>query len=396
MGPPTLERARASAAAVLAALLVLGAPASAPAQQPTGAQEGGDARESPEAVIARLQLRESPAPVRVRRDWRPPRKVVLLAFNRNTAREREALARAVPGARFIVATDRASAIAAAADADVLIGFNPEICDRAIIDHARELRWILSLAAGVEQCMAVSSVRTRNLLVTNMRGVDSAAIAEHAIALALALAHGLDTFAVDTSKQRWNPADAAAVHLQVLYGKTLLVVGLGGIGTEVARRAYGLGMRVVATREQGREGPDFVSYVGGPTELEKLARQADVIVNTTPLTPQTRGMFDARFFAVVKPTALFINVARGASVVTADLTRALDEHRLGGAGLDVVEPEPLPPGDPLWHAPRVIVTPHISGRSDLPGRERWIVARENLRRYAAGDRMLSVVSLERGY
>ncbi|MGH8218381.1 MAG: NAD(P)-dependent oxidoreductase [Steroidobacteraceae bacterium] len=377
-------------AALAAGAIVLGAACAAAATAPE------DGLETPARVIARLNLHEAPAPVRERRGWRPPRKVVLLAYDGRTAGERDRLASAVPGAEFVLAHDRAEAIAKAADADVLIGFNPQICDPAIIDHARELRWILSLAAGVEHCVTLPSVRARHLLITNMRGVDSAAIAEHAIALALALAHGLDVFAQDTARHRWAPADAARARMEVLYGKTLLVVGLGGIGTEVARRAHGLGMRVIATRERGHEGPDFVSYVGEPGELEKLAAEADVIVNTAPLTRETRGMFDARFFAVVKPTAIFINVARGASVVTSALTRALDEHRLGGAGLDVVEPEPLPPDDPLWRAPRVIMSPHISGRSDLPGVERWIVARENLRRYAAGDRMLSVVSLERGY
>jgi phosphoglycerate dehydrogenase-like enzyme len=376
-------------AACAAAAITCAAVCAAAAAQP-------DALETPAQVIARLRLTEAPAPVRERANWRRPRKIVFLAFDRRTAGERDRLASAAPGADFVVAHDRADALAQAADADVLIGFNPEICDPAIIDRARELRWIASLAAGVEQCVSIPSVNSRHILITNMRHVDSAAIAEHAIALALALAHGLDVFAADTAQRRWAPADVRRVHLEVLYGKTLLVVGLGGIGTEVARRAHGLGMRVIATRERGHEGPDFVSYVGEPGELGKLAAQADVIVNTAPLTRATTGMFDARFFSVVKPTAIFINVARGASVVTSALTRALDEHRLGGAGLDVVEPEPLPPDDPLWRAPRVIVSPHISGRSDLPGVERWIVARENLRRYAAGDRMLSVVSLARGY
>lgn len=385
-----IERVRRGAAAAATGALILAAACAATAAPPS------DGLETPAQVIERLNLHAAATPVRERPGWRPPRKVVLLAYDRRTAAERDRLASAVPGARFVLAHDRASAIAEAADADVLIGFNPQICDPAIIDHARELRWIQSLAAGVEHCVAIPSVRSRHLLITNMRGVDSAAIAEHAIALALALAHGLDVFAEDTARHRWAPADAARTHMEVLYGKTLLVVGLGGIGTEVARRAHGLGMRVIATRERGHEGPDFVSYVGEAGELEKLAAQADLIVNTAPLTKETRGMFDSRFFAAVKPTAIFINVARGASVVTAALTRALDEHRLGGAGLDVVEPEPLPPDDPLWRAPRVIVSPHISGRSDLPGIERWIVARENLRRYAAGERMLSVVSLERGY
>jgi phosphoglycerate dehydrogenase-like enzyme len=353
-------------------------------------------RESAAAVIARLRLMEAPVPVRQRRDWHPPRKVVLLAFAPGTAHEREALASAVPNVQFVVARGRAAAIAAAADADVLIGSNPEICDPALIDSARQLRWIQSLSAGVENCVAIPSVRSRDVLITNMRGVDSAAIAEHAIALALALAHGLDVFAVDTANQRWSRQDAAMTPIHMLTGKTMLVVGLGGIGTDVAQRAHGLGMKVVATREHGHQGPDFVSYVGEPGELLTLAKDADVIVNTSPLTPQTTGLFNTSFFAVVKSTAIFINVARGASVVTADLVKALDEHRLGGAGLDVVDPEPLPPDHPLWRAPHVIVSPHISSRSDLPGLDRWIVARENLRRYAAGDKMISVVNLQLGY
>jgi phosphoglycerate dehydrogenase-like enzyme len=290
----------------------------------------------------------------------------------------------------------ASAASATADADVIVGFNPEICSAKLLDNAKQLRWLESLAAGVENCMAVPSVRARNLLMTNMRGVDSAAIGEHAIALAMALAHGLDTFAVDTSKAIWNKEHGATTPMQTLEGKTLLVVGLGGIGTEVAKRGHGLGMKVVATRDNDRNKPDFVSYVGLPDELLRLAKSADVIVNCVPLTPQTTGMYDAKFFAALKPTAYFINVARGASAVTADLVSALNEHRLAGAGLDVVDPEPLPPDHPLWRAPHVLITPHISSRSDLPGEARWVLAVENLRRYANGEKMLSVVDLTKGY
>src|SRR5262249_46368392 len=158
---------------------------------------------------------------------------------------------------------------------------------------------------------------------------------------------------------WSREHAAETHMQALEGKTLLVVGLGGIGTEVALRGHGLGMKVIATRESDRTRPDFVSYVGLSDELLTLARTADVIVNCVPLTPQTKGLYDTKFFSVVKPTAYFINVARGASVVTADLTSALNEQRLAGAGLDVVDPEPLPPDNPLWRAPHIIITPHIS-------------------------------------
>jgi phosphoglycerate dehydrogenase-like enzyme len=156
------------------------------------------------------------------------------------------------------------------------------------------------------------------------------------------------------------------------------------------------MKVVATRDNNRDKPDFVSYVGLPDELPTLAKTADVIVNSVPLTPQTTGMYDAKFFAVLKPTAYFVNVARGGSAVTADLAAALNERRIAGAGLDVVDPEPLPPDNPLWRAPHVLITPHISSRSDLPSEARWTLAAENLRRYANGEKMLSVVDLAKGY
>ena len=261
--------------------------------------------------------------------------------------------------------------------------NPGICDAEIIKNGKQLRWLLSMSAGVERCVSNPEIVSRNLLVTNLRAVESATIAEHAVALALALARGLDRFVVDTKQGQWKRESGA--RMQTLNGKTMLVVGLGGIGTEVANRAHALGMKVTATRNSGRTGPDYMTYVGLPSELLTLAKDADVIVNTAPLTTETAGLFNAKFFAVVKPTAYFINIARGGSVVTADLQKALEEGRLGGAGLDVVDPEPLPPNHPLWKAPNLIITPHVSSRSDLQGEARWILARENLKRYIAGGK-----------
>lgn len=156
------------------------------------------------------------------------------------------------------------------------------------------------------------------------------------------------------------------------------------------------MRVIATRNSRREGPDYVEYVGLSNELNDLARRADVVINTAPLTEQTRGMFNAEFFTAMKPGAFFVTVGRGASTVTDDLVVALQSGRLAGAGLDVTDPEPLPEGHPLWSIPRVIISPHTAGRSDK-GRDRlYLVVQENLRRYVAGEPMLSVVDIERGY
>ena len=177
---------------------------------------------------------------------------------------------------------------------------------------------------------------------------------------------------------------------------MLVVGLGGIGTEIARRASALGMKVTATRNSSRKGPAFVSYVGLADELHKLAAEADVVVNATPLTPKTKGLFNQAFFNVMKKGAYFINVGRGKSVVTDDLVEALESGHLGGAALDVMDPEPLPQGHDLWTMPNVILTPHIRAGSDAQMKRFWLLVRENLRRYVNGEKMLNVVDLKRGY
>ena len=350
------------------------------------------------ATVKRFNVQEAPAPVRERKNWRTPKKAVFLAVSVPAGPERDAIAAILSGTRIVYANDIATAASEAQDADIVAGLTtpPGVCDPSIINGAKQLRWILAIAAGVEQCIALPSVHSRDLLVTNLRAIDSAAIGEHAITLALAMAHGIDTFVTDQPQGRWSRQDALATHLQTLGGKTMLVVGLGGIGTEVASRAHALGMKVIATRASGHAGPDYVSYVGTPDELLKLASSADVVVNAVPLTAATTNIYDAKFFATMRSTAYFVNVARGRSVVTADLVAALKEGRIAGAGLDVVDPEPLPPEHPLWHAPNVIITPHISSFSDIPNEARWIVLNENLRRYAAGEKMLSVVDLNREY
>jgi phosphoglycerate dehydrogenase-like enzyme len=369
-------------------ICVLSAAVGALALFATGTIRAADDTGDLATIMKEMRVEEDSTPVRERKGWRAPKKIVLLG-------SADKLAGVVPGAQLIAVPNAAAARAAAKDADVVVGFNTTgICDREMLDGAKQLRWISSLSAGVELCMAVASVRERDLLVTNMRGVESASIAEHAMAMALALAHSLDTFHANQAQGKWDRGGTA--RMQVLGGKTLLVVGLGGIGTEIAERAHGIGMKVIATRNSGRTGPDYVSYVGLADEMGELAKTADVIVNAAPLTAETTGLFDAKFFATLKPNALFINIARGKSVVTADLVDALKQGRIAGAGLDVVDPEPLPPNHPLWHTPNVIITPHISSAGDVSDEALWTLARENLRRYAAGEKMLSVVDLKRGY
>jgi phosphoglycerate dehydrogenase-like enzyme len=325
-----------------------------------------------------------------------PKKIVLVGGDPGTRRARDDFAKIVPGAEVVAVPDFDSAVAAIPNADIIVGITPDpgVCEKQITQAGKELRYVMSMSAGVERCTSNPDIERRGILLTNLRAVDSATIGEHAIALTMALARSFDKFVVDTKQGQWRRENGG--RMQTLVGKTMLVVGLGGIGTEVASRAHGLGMKVVATRNSGRTGPDYVSYVGLPSELMTLAKDADVVVNTAPLTKETTGIFDAKFFAALKPTAYFVNVARGGSVVTADLQKALEEGRIAGAGLDVVEPEPLPADHPLWKAPNLIITPHISSRADVQGEGRWLLARENLRRYVAGGKMLSEVDLKKEY
>jgi phosphoglycerate dehydrogenase-like enzyme len=276
--------------------------------------------------------------------------------------------------------------------DVLLGY----CTHDTLKHGENLRYILNYSAGVDRCMSSPLIRERDLLVTNMQRIYGPSIAEHAIGMMYMLTRKLHVFHDRQREQLWDRKAVGRSEMWEVQGRTLLVVGLGGIGTEIARRAAALGMRVIATRNTSREGPDFVDYVGLSPELDELARRADVVVNATPLTPATTGLFDRAFFANMKRGAHFINVGRGRSVVTADLIEALNSGHLGGAALDVQDPEPLPPGHPLWSARNVIITPHISAGSDAQMERYWLLVRENLRRYTSGERMLNVVDLRRGY
>jgi phosphoglycerate dehydrogenase-like enzyme len=269
------------------------------------------------------------------------------------------------------------------------------CGSDLFENAPSLHWVQVYSSGVEGC--VPAMGESNWLLTNGQKIGSPALAEHAITLMMALVRGIDAFHANQVKGTWvRDVGMERDEFMELDGRTVLVVGLGGIGTQVARKAHGLGMRVIATRGSRREGPDYVDYVGLADEVNDLARRADVVINTTPLTDQTRGMFDATFFAAMKPRAYFISIGRGASTVTADLVAALESGAIKGAGLDVTDPEPLPEGHPLWSMPRVIITPHSGGRSDRSRDRLFLLVQENLRRYVNGEPMLSVVDIQRGY
>jgi phosphoglycerate dehydrogenase-like enzyme len=349
-------------------------------------------------TIRQLGLAESTTALRDLPGWRTPKKLVINMNGPVTASSNQALdalRAAAPGLEIVRVENAAQMLTKVADADAIAGGDDTVCDERVLAAGKKLRWISVYSAGVEACLGKKGLQRPGLVVTNMKAVLGPVMSEHTTALMFALARSLQVSVARQGAGEWS-GNFRGSEPQALTGKTLLVVGLGGIGTEVARRAHALGMKVIATRASSREGPDFVSKVGLSDELPAMIGEADVVVSTLPLVPSTTRLFDAKMFARMKKTAFFINVGRGGSVVTDDLAAALNAGTIAGAGLDVTEPEPLPKDHALWKAKNIIITPHMSARSDLGQAIRELILREQLRRFVAGDKLLSVVDLNKGY
>jgi len=350
-------------------------------------------------IIHELGLAESPTALRDIKGWRAPRRIVMATQNPNgtgTQEIRATLAGVAPGVEMVFVADETDLVKEAANADALIGGDDFVCDERVLAAAKRVRWVAVMSAGVEACLGKPALEKPGLTVTNMRAVAGPVMAEHTIALMFALSRSLQvSIGRQATGEGWN-RNFAGSQPQALTGKTLLVAGLGGIGLEVAKRAHALGMKVIGTRNSSREGPDYVSRVGLADELPAMIGEADVVVAALPLIPATTHLFDAKMFTRMKKTAYFISVGRGGSVVTDDLVAALNAGTIGGAGLDVTDPEPLPKDHPLWKAKNIIITPHMSALSDLGQAARMLILKEQVRRFAAGDKLLSVVDFKKGY
>jgi phosphoglycerate dehydrogenase-like enzyme len=340
-------------------------------------------------IVAELDLRPADEPVSESKSWGPRGPIVVRVDSPEQLIGLQQVAGDTP---LIGVANEAAALERSGDATAIIGF----CSRSLVDAAPGLHWIQIYSAGAESCIAATAGADNELLITNMQRVTGVQIAEHVFGMLLGLSRGIAAHVRVQDQGSWDPQRVPMTKRPELGGKTLLLVGLGGIGTAVAERARAFGMRIVAVRASGRPGPDYVAEVARPDQLLRLAAEADAIVNSAPLTPKTEGIFDARFFDTMKPSAFFINVGRGRSVVTDELVAALRAGELAGVGLDVTEPEPLPSDHPLWQMQNVIITPHVAAGSDRVYERLFLVVRENLRRYVSGEPMLSVVDTEAGY
>jgi phosphoglycerate dehydrogenase-like enzyme len=252
-------------------------------------------------------------------------------------------------------------------------------------RAPNLSWLQTFSAGTDHAV-FNALRDRGVAVTNGSGASAPSIAQTVILYLLALSRDLPHVTRSQSKRRWDPTPSHDLH-----GTRLGIVGLGAIGTEVARLALAFGVEVIGLRRTVRGDEPCATW---PNErFDELLDWADAIAVTAPLTNETRGLFDARAFARMRPGAWFMNVGRGEIVDETALVDALTSGHLGGAGLDVFVTEPLPTDSPLWTLPNVIVTPHSSGDTDRTKRRGIEIFLDNLRSYTAGGELANMTANE---
>ena len=285
-----------------------------------------------------------------------------------------------PGWTAVVPGASPGAVAAAlAGADAAFGtLTPEL-----LAAAPRLRWLQAPAANPPEGFFFPALVEHPVQVTNFAGIYDDHIGTHVMACLLSLARRLDVYAAQQARHEWRPSgtDADVLHLP---GATALVVGVGGIGSEVARLCAAFGMQVLGVDARRTQAPPGMAELHGPQSLDELLGRADVVVNAVPHTPATVGLFDAGRFARFRQGALYVTIGRGATTSLDALVAALATGHLGGAALDVAETEPLPAGHPLWDAPRTIITPHVAGYGPHLDERRYAVLVDGARRLAAGE------------
>jgi phosphoglycerate dehydrogenase-like enzyme len=282
------------------------------------------------------------------------------------------------------------------EADVLAGFFPPA---DVLDRAPNLRWIALASAGADHVLDAGLVRADGPAVTTANGVHAVPISEFVFSMMLLWArHWPEMLALQRAHDWPEQRRKRALTGRELFGATLAVVGVGAIGRRVAQLGRAFGMRVTGTTRSARPGthdPDLDDLVP-LARLDALLAEADYVVIAVPATPQTHHLIGAQQLRAMKPSAFLVNIARGSVVDEQALIAALQAGRIAGAGLDVVEDEPLAAESPLWNMPNVIISPHVSGVTPSYSARFTDLLLENLARFQAGEPLRNLVSIEHGY
>ena len=286
---------------------------------------------------------------------------------------------------------------AMSEAEVLFGFwGPALIDLyptvdALKAEAPNLRWLQLTSAGMDRA-AKSGLLESDIMVTSASGLHATPIGEYVLALMLMFCKQAHTFVRAQARKEW-----VRFMPQELYGKTIGVVGMGHIGAEVARLSKAFGCRILAIRRSATERTeDELAETLPPSDLPYLLEQSDFVVLATPLTEETRHLIGTAELQTMKSSAVLINIARGPVVDQDALIAALKSGEIAGAGLDVFEQEPLPEDSELWDMENVIMSPHISGGTEIYNQRATGIFRDNLKRYIAGERLNNLADPARGY
>jgi phosphoglycerate dehydrogenase-like enzyme len=297
----------------------------------------------------------------------------------------------LPEIEVILAEDMARAEHAITDAETAFGTIPP----ALLRQSRRLKWLQAPQAAPPAGYYYPELIAHPVAITNFREIYNDHIGTHVMAFVLAFARGLQRYIPQQLRREWKkPAqNEGVVHLPEA---TMLIVGVGGIGSEVARLAAAFGMRVIGVDERRRDTPPGVAELHRGDELDALLPRADFVVLTVPHTPETEGFMNRARFQEMKKTAFFINIGRGMTTRLDDLVMAIEAGEIAGAGLDVFEEEPLPAGHRLWTLPGVLMTPHVAGYGPYLDERRYAIILDNCRRFLSGQPLRNLVDKTRWF
>jgi phosphoglycerate dehydrogenase-like enzyme len=301
------------------------------------------------------------------------------------------LAAAFPELKVIIAENHTHVAQVIGHADAAFGTIPP----DLLREAKRLRWLQAPQAAPPAGYYYPELIAHPVAITNFREIYNDHIATHVMAFVLAFARGLQSYIPQQLKREWKkpPQNTGVVHLPEA---TALIVGVGGIGSEIGRLAAAFGMRVIGVDERRRDKPPGVAELHRGDELDALLPQADFVILTVPHTPETEGFMNRTRFQEMKKTAFFINIGRGLTTRLDDLTAALEAGEIAGAGLDVYEQEPLPADHPLWTMPGVLLTPHTAGYGPYLDERRYNIILDNCRRFLAGQPLRNLVDKARWF
>jgi phosphoglycerate dehydrogenase-like enzyme len=296
-----------------------------------------------------------------------------------------------PKVRIVAATPQ-TLMKEIADADALIGdARPEV-----VRAGKNLKWVQVMSAGVERVLHLSGgndLRDSQIVLTNNQIVQGPEIADHAMAMLLTLARNIHTSIANRQQELWQGGRGSLIELN---GRTAVVIGTGGIGQQIAQRAWAFGMEVIGVDPEDIPYSPFLKKVVKPDQIDEVVPLADVVFISAPHTPLSHKMMGPAQFDMMKQGSYFIAVSRGGLYDLPALVKALDSKKLAGAGVDVTDPEPLPKGHPLWKFDNAIITPHIAGRSDKDRARMVGTIKENIKRFADGKPLINVVDKQKGY